>query len=84
MQINNFYADPMPSVRNPLDSIVLSPHTVKPTEANLVDIERVFSDYRSVLPSVCSCEYHSRDACRQLAWFTRNIRDKLCQFMKNS
>ena len=83
MQINNFYSDPMPSVRNPLDSIVLSPHTVKPNEANLVDFEKDFSDYRSVLPSLCSCEYHSQDGYRPRGWFTRNVRGKLCQFIKN-
>jgi hypothetical protein len=83
MQINNFYLDPVPSVRNPLDSIVLSPHTVRPNEANLADVNQDFSDYRSILPSVCSCDYHGEDACRSQGWFARNIRGKFCRFIKN-
>jgi hypothetical protein len=35
MQIHNFYADPVPSIRNPLDSIVLNPHTMKPNDFSL-------------------------------------------------
>jgi hypothetical protein len=72
----------MPSVRNPLDSMVLSPHTVKPNEASLVGIEKEFSDYRSVLPSVCSCEYHGRDARHLSGWFARCIKDKFCQLRR--
>ena len=39
MQIHNFYADPVPSVRNPLDSIVLSPHTIKPNDFSLASMK---------------------------------------------
>jgi len=39
MQIHNFYADPVPSIRNPLDSIVLSPHTIKPNDFSLTKMK---------------------------------------------
>ena len=58
MQIHNFYADPMPSVRNPLDSIVLSPHTMQYNEFSLDDAEADACDYRSLLPSPSSCKYY--------------------------
>ena len=61
MQIHNFYSDPVPLVRNPLDSIVLSPHTVKPNEFSLTDLFEDLSDYQSLLPSLSSCEYHDQD-----------------------
>ena len=61
MQIDNFYSDPVPSVRNPLDSIVLSPHTLGNHDAGLAQMEVGTSDYRSVLPSIPSCEYHDQD-----------------------
>ena len=65
MQINNFYTDPFPSVRNPLDSIVLSPHTIKTNDIALADPEKDFSDYQSVLPSISACEYHNQETCSE-------------------
>ena len=65
MQIYNFYTDPIPSVRNPLDSIVLSPHTIKTNNFGLAEMEEDSSDYQSVLPSMGSCEYHDQEFCSQ-------------------
>jgi hypothetical protein len=63
MQINNFYSDPVPSVRNPLDSIVLSPHTINANDYGLADHGKDANDYRSILPSICSCTYYDRSPC---------------------
>jgi hypothetical protein len=63
MQIQNFFADPVPSVRNPLDSIVLSPHTFSADHISLADIDADSSDYQSLLPSIRSCEFHDQDTC---------------------
>ena len=63
MQIQNFYSDPIPSVRNPLDSIVLSPHTIRTHDINLAELEDVSNGYQSLLPSLDSCQYHDQDAC---------------------
>jgi|GEM_PF-1406669 len=65
MQIHNFYSDPVPSVRNPLDSIVLSPHTIKANDFGLAAPEEDSSDYQSVLQSIRSCGYHDQDTCSQ-------------------
>jgi hypothetical protein len=35
MQIQNFYTDWLPASSSPLDSIVLSPHTIRAEEVNL-------------------------------------------------
>ncbi|CAB1064953.1 hypothetical protein D1BOALGB6SA_9750 [Olavius sp. associated proteobacterium Delta 1] len=61
MQIHNFYSDPVPSVRNPLDSIVLSPHTIRAHHISLTDMDEDSSDYQSLLPSIRSCEFHGQD-----------------------
>ena len=65
MQIQNFYADPVPSIRNPLDSIVLSPHTIKPNDYCLINMKEDSCDYQTLLPSISSCQYYGRDACVQ-------------------
>ncbi len=39
MQTHNFYANPVPSIRNPLDSIVLNPHTIKPNDFSLTNMK---------------------------------------------
>ncbi len=79
MQINNFYTDPLPSVRNPLDSIVLSPHTIQASDFGLANMEEDCSDYRSILPSICSCKYHGQDACSQSTSFLAYIRRIFCR-----
>lgn len=82
MQIHNFYTDPVPSVRNPLDSIVLSPHTIKPNDFSLAEVVDEVQDYQSVLPSISSCEYHEQDTCSQSKLFSRCFRDIFCRFFK--
>ena len=82
MQIYNFYSDPVPLVRNPLDSIVLSPHTIRTDYISLKDMDEDFSDYQSLLPSIDSCEYHAQDTCPQSAGFSKGVRDILCRFFK--
>ena len=82
MQINNFYSDPLPSVRNPLDSIVLSPHTIRSHDTSLAQREAATGDYRSVLPSIPSCEYHDQDTCSPPVVFLKSVREKFCRFFK--
>ena len=82
MQIDNFYSDPVPSVRNPLDSIVLSPHTLGNHDAGLAQMEVGTSDYRSVLPSIPSCEYHDQDTCTPPSLMLKRVRQKFCRFYK--
>ena len=79
MQINNFYTVPFPSVRNPLDSIVLSPHTIKANDFGLANMEEDCSDYRSILPSICICKYHDQDACSQSKSFLQYMRQIFCR-----
>jgi hypothetical protein len=76
MQIHNFYTDPVPSIRNPLDSIVLSPHTFKGCDFGLADMGEDSSDYQSVLPSICSCDYHAQDTCMEANSLPRYIWDR--------
>ena len=82
MQIHNFYADPVPSIRNPLDSIVLSPHTIKPDDYCLINMEEDSCDYQTLLPSISSCQYHDRDACVQTKSLPKCIWAKCCRFFK--
>jgi len=84
MQIHNFYADPVPSVRNPLDSIVLSPHTIIPNDLSLADWEDNTSDYQSLLPSVCSCEYHGQNTCGKTNSISKCIWNKCRHLLKSS
>ncbi len=83
MQINHFYSDSLPTVRNALDSIVLSPHTVRPNEVGLMDDENNLSDYQSVLPPVCSCEFHDQATCRSASYWPGFIRDKWRKLFRN-
>jgi len=73
MQIHNFYSDPIPSVRNPLDSIVLSPHTLGTDHISLSGMGEDSSDYQSLLPSIRSCEFHDQDTCMEANFLTRYI-----------
>ena len=82
MQIQNFYSDPVPSVRNPLDSIVLSPHTINSNDFSLAGMQEDPGDYQSLLPSISSCEYHEQDTCSQAELFSRWLRDIFCRFFK--
>ncbi len=83
MQIQNFYSDPVPSVRNPLDSIVLSPHTIRSNDFSLADMEGDSSDYQSLLPSIGSCDYHDQDTCSQSKLFSRCLRNIFYRFFKS-
>ena len=65
MQINNFYSDLVPSVRNPLDSIVLSPHTIKHNAFDFTTLDADSCDYQNLLPSISSCKYYDQESCRQ-------------------
>ena len=65
MQIHNFYSDMVPTVRSPLDSIVLSPHTIKHDAFNLNAVDADSCDYQTVLPSISSCKYYDQDSCRK-------------------
>ena len=82
MQIHNFYSDPVPSVRNPLDSIVLSPHTINPAEFSLVAIERDYNDYQSLLPSICSCQYHDQENCSPSKLLWDSVQDVFYRLFK--
>jgi len=83
MQINNFFSDPIPSVRNPLDSIVLSPHTLRADHISLADMEEDFSGYQSLLPSIDSCDYHAQDTCSRSAGFCKAVRAILGRVFKS-
>jgi len=83
MQIQNFYSDPVPSVRNPLDSIVLSPHTIRSNDFSLADMEGDFSDYQSLLPSICSCDYHDQDNCKEANSLPRYIWDRCRHILRS-
>jgi len=76
MQIHNFFSDPVPSVRNPLDSIVLSPHSINANDFGLADFAEDPNDYQSVLPSLCSCAYHDQAACKGTNTISKSIWDK--------
>ena len=81
MQIHNFYADPVPSIRNPLDSIVLSPHTIKPNDSSLTGMKADYGDYQTLLPSISSCQYHDRNACIQMKSLPKCIWAKCRRFI---
>ena len=76
MQIDNFYTDPVPSVRNPLDCIVLSPHTINANDFGLTDPEKDSNDYRSVLPSIYSCDFHGQDTRGETHSISKSIWNK--------
>ena len=82
MQIHNFYADPVPSIRNPLDCIVLSPHTIMPTDFSLTNMKEDCCDYQTLLPSISSCQYYDRYVCMQTKSLPKCIWAKCCRFIK--
>jgi hypothetical protein len=47
MQIQNFYSDWLPAPSSPLDSIVLSPHTIKANDFNLTGMQADYCDSHS-------------------------------------
>ncbi len=83
MQIHNFYTDPVPSIRNPLDSIVLSPHTIKSNDFSLISMMEDSCDYQTLLPSISSCEYYDRKACKQSKSLPKCIWAKCYRLIKN-
>jgi hypothetical protein len=78
MQIRNFYSDMVPSVRNPLDSIVLSPHTLHHDYA----VDESVGDYQSLLPSPCCCQYHEQGADCVSNGLSSWIKDKYLQIKR--
>jgi hypothetical protein len=82
MQIHNFYADPLPSIRNPLDSIVLSPHTIKSNDFSMTDMKADCCDYQTLLPSISSCQYYDRTACTHTNSLLRCIWETCSRFIK--
>ena len=82
MQIHNFYAAPVPSVRHPLDSIVLSPHTIKANDSSLTGMKEDYCDYQTLLPSISSCQYYDRNACMQTTSLPKCIWAKCRRFIK--
>jgi hypothetical protein len=68
MQVQNFYEDPLPSVRHPLNSIALSPDSIRCSHHDLRDIPEDFGDFQSILPPLNSCLLYSDGNCRQPAW----------------
>jgi hypothetical protein len=49
MQIQNFYSDWLPASSSPLDSIVLSPHTMNTRDCNISTIKEDYCDSPSLL-----------------------------------
>ena len=83
MQIHNFYPDLLPTVRNPLDCIVLSPHTIKPNDFCLANMEEGDAcDYQTLLPSISRCKYHDQDACPQPHLFAGWILSRCHKFFQ--
>ena len=68
MQVHNFYDDPVPSVRNPLNSIALSPDAMRFNSYSLRNAQDDYGDFQSVLPSPNSCLLHGEAECRRPAW----------------
>jgi len=81
MQIHNFYGDPVPSIRNPLDSIVLSPHTIKPNDFSLTNMREDYCDYQTLLPSIPSCQYYDQNGCMQSKSLLKCIWAKCCRLI---
>jgi hypothetical protein len=82
MQIHNFYADPFPSIRNPLDSIVLSPHTIKANDFSLTNRMEDCCDYQTLLPSISSCQFYDRNTWMQTKSLPKCIWVKCCRLVK--
>ena len=68
MQVHNFYEDPVPTVRNPLNSIALSPDAIRFNSYNLQNVQEDYGDLQSILPSPNSCLLHGDGSCRKPAW----------------
>ena len=71
MQVHNFYDDPVPSVRNPLNSIALSPDAMRFNSYNLRNVQDDYGDFQSVLPSPNSCQLHGEGSCRKPVWLIK-------------
>ena len=84
MQIHNFYSDLVPSVRSPLDSIVLSPHTIKHDAFNFTSLDADSCDYQTLLPSISNCKYHDQDSCRQNYSVPMRIWKMICVVVRKS
>ena len=82
MQIQHFCEDPVPSIRSPLDSIVLSPHTITPNDYCLVNMKEDCCDYQTVLPSISSCQYYDQNACEQTNSLPKCIWATCCRLFK--
>ena len=82
MQIHNFFPDPVPVVRNPLDNIVLSPHTIKPNDFSMTGINEDCCDYQTLLPSISSCRFFDRKVCMQRKPVSKCIWTKWAHFLK--
>jgi hypothetical protein len=68
MQVRNFYEDPLPSVRNPLNSIALSPDSIRYNNHDLRSVPQDFGDFQSIMPPLNSCLLYSEGNCRKPAW----------------
>lgn len=84
MQIHNFYSDMVPTVRSPLDSIVLSPHTIKHDAFNLNAVDADSCDYQTVLPSISSCKYYDQDSCRKSNTVPKKIWRMFCVLLRKA
>ena len=51
MQIQNFYSDWLPTTIGQLDSIVLSPHTMKTNDYNLTNMKVEYCELQEILAS---------------------------------
>lgn len=82
MQINNFYTDMMPSVRSPLDSIALSPHTISHSDFKLANMQKDTCDYQSVLMSTGSCKYYDSTDAESPSACSRWLRNRCDKLLK--
>ena len=82
MQINNFYSDFVPSVRQPLDCIVLSPHTIGQNSFNLTGAVEDSHDYQTLLPPISGCMYYDEHGCDQAASFPKWLWVRCCRLTR--
>jgi len=59
MQIQNFYSDWLPTTTGQLDSIVLSPHTMKTDDYNLTGMQVDYCELQEILVS----DDNAQDTC---------------------
>jgi hypothetical protein len=75
MQVRHYYEDPLPSVRNPLNSIALSPDSIRYNSYSLQNVQEDFGDFQSILPSPSSCFLYGdgsfRKPARLIRWLQR-------------